>query len=212
MKWPCGQEAGALTKCQARHLSRHQHRPEPSLRRDAGLPSPKASSPDTAGAAVPGMRSHALSCASSSLPEAQPAVTPPGTGCQRCRLCRQAEDHRHPGQSRSGPSPNGAASRLQHTGHVCTVGSAREMETVTLLAWHPSQHPQKPPSQQCLKGRFATGTECCKKGAWLLGLDMLLLCGQSARGSPHTGERRESFPHRGILSEMKQQNPPKGLE
>ena len=49
MKQPDVQEDGALTKCQARHVSRHQHCPRLSPRRDAGLSSPKASSPDTAG-------------------------------------------------------------------------------------------------------------------------------------------------------------------
>ena len=142
-----------------------------------------------------------MSGASSSSHQAQ--------GASGCRLGRQAEDHTHPGQSCSGPSPNGAASRLQHTGHVCTVGGAREMETITLLAWHPSQHPCKPHSEQCVKGRFATGTERCKKGAWLLGLaSPWAICSWLTLywGEPGL------LPHRGSLAQMKKQNPPKGLE
>jgi len=167
-----------------------------------GCQAPKPAALTQRAAAVPGVprlagrRSHSVSHVSSSLLGAQPVVKPPGTGSRGCRLCRQVEDRRCPGWSCSGSSPKGAGSRLQHTGHMCTAGSAREMETVTPLAWHPSRHPRNSPSQQCAKGRFATGMERCKKGAWLLGLDMLVVCGQPAHGSPCTGESQECSPRR----------------
>lgn len=97
-----------------------------------------------------------MSRASSSLPGAQPAVKPAGTGCQRLPPL-PAEDRRRPGQSCSGPSPNGAASRLPHTGHACTVGGVREMETITLLAWHPSQHPRNPLANSVRKAGLPLG-------------------------------------------------------
>lgn len=81
MKWPEGQEAGALTKCQARHVSRHQHRPEPSPRRDAESPSPKASSPDTAGSSC--AWGSQAGCEEKPFNEPCLQLTPSGSACSK---------------------------------------------------------------------------------------------------------------------------------
>lgn len=86
VKWPEGQETGALTKCQARHASRHQHHPEPSPGGALGYQAPEPAPLTPQAAAVPGAPKLAgRRSRSPQLPFNEPCLqlTPRGSACSK---------------------------------------------------------------------------------------------------------------------------------
>lgn len=197
VKWPEGQETGALTKCQARHVSRHQHRPEPSPRGDTGLPGPRASSPDTAGSScawapkLAGRRSR-----SPRLPFNEPCLqlTPRGSACSKATRHRVPAAAASAGRRRITDTRGRAAldpaqmeqpegCNTQGTCAPSAVPGRRRLSHCWPGILHSTHANPLPNSMR--KAGLPLGRKAArmKLGCWAL-----LLHRQSVHGSPCTGE------------------------